>query len=123
MSGLGRWFKRHWKKPDGTAGESKYYSISFPFEGKTRIQATAATTEAAARKELLKKLEEIGRGDYAPGQSQVVIEDLVELLKADYRNNALRSLDDALKKLKPVLAHFRGWRVVNITIQKIDRFI
>ncbi len=123
MSGIGKTFKRKVRQPDGTMGESKHLWISFPFHGKTRRESAHVETEAEARKVLKRRLEEIGRRSYKPNQDRVTLDDLVDLLKADYRNNALLSLNDALKKLKAPLAFFKGYRVSAITVQMVDVYV
>ena len=120
---IGRVFKRKWKKPDGTTGESRFYSISYPWQGGERVESSRLESESQARALLKQRLAEIGRGRFVPNQDRVYISDLLELLKADYRANNQRSLQDALWKLTPVLNYFEGWKVKAITVDKINAYV
>ncbi|HEY5542147.1 MAG TPA: tyrosine-type recombinase/integrase [Candidatus Binatia bacterium] len=120
---IGRVFKRKWKKPDGTMGESRFYSIAYPWQGETRVESSRLESESQARALLKQRLAEMGRGTFVPNQDRVYISDLLELLKADYRANNQRSLQDALWKLTPVLNYFEGWKVKAITVDKINAYV
>jgi len=122
MSGIGRIYRRSWKKADGTLVESHFWTISFPYQGKTRREAVVADTESQAKAALKRKLEEIGRGAYSPHQDKVTLATLVDHLKAKYRDDNKRSLSTALDKLKPVLDFFGGVRSPQITVQKINNY-
>lgn len=74
MSGIGRIFKRKWRKLDGTMVESRFFSIGFPFHGRERVEGTKCETAAAAKQALRRRMEEIGRGEYLPGRSPTVRE-------------------------------------------------
>src|SRR5262245_33214316 len=123
MSGIGRVFKRTYKRDDGSIAESSHYSIEFPHAGKTHREATNATTDSQARLILKRRLDEVGRGSFAPGQDKIYLKDLVELLEAHYRANNRRSLQDVLWKLKAPLSFFANRAVPSIDIRLINAFV
>ena len=112
-----------WMSRQGTSGESRFYSISYPWQGGDRVKSSRFERESQARALLNQRLTEIGRGTFVRNQDRVYISDLLELMKADYRANNQRSLQDALWKLTPVLNYFEGWKVKAITVDKINAYV
>lgn len=121
--GLGRIFKRRWKKPDGSGAESKYWSIGYPFKGAERVESSRSESEVIARRLLKQRLEEIGRGSYVSNQERVYFEDLVKLLKIDYAAHDRRSLSGALWKIKPLEESFGGMKAKTITATRIQVYV
>lgn len=82
MSGIGRIFKRSWKRPDGSVATSRFYSIAFPYKGRERVEGTKCDTEAGARQALRRRLEEVGRSQFLPGKTPTVRDAAAEWLEA-----------------------------------------
>jgi len=122
MRTLGRIFKRSWKKPDGTVAVSPNYSIALFYDGRERVESAKTESEVRARALLRRRIEEMSRGEFKPSQDKVYLRDLLDLLKADYRNNNQRSLQDALWKITPLSAYFEGWKVKAITYDRISAY-
>ena len=120
--GIGNAYRRTYRDSDGTIKQSPYYSIEFPFQGRTRREATKATTEKDAYAILARKLDEINRGSFSPGQDKVFLPELHELVRARYINNNNRSIKDLDWKLKAPLEYFKFDPVKQMTTDKIEGF-
>ena len=122
--GVGKVFRRQWKRKDGTIAESRFFSIGFPHKGRERVESSKSESEGVAWKLLRSRLEEIGRGDWVPGQQRVRFETLIDLLKADYTRKKNRFWDSTvIHKLKPLEARFDGWLCSRIDITAIDKWV
>jgi site-specific recombinase XerD len=119
--GIGRVFKRTWKRPDGTVAESRFWSIAFPFRRRERVESTRVESETQANKLLRKRLEEIGR--YVPKEDRFFFLDMFELLRLDYVRKKNRSWKDADEKIRPLKTYFEHWRARDIDLDAINRYI
>src|SRR6266705_1956510 len=120
---IGRVFRRTWKRPDGTIAESRFWSIAFPYRSREKVESSRLESESQARALLRNRLQEIGRGYYAPRQNRFFVEDMLELLRVDYVRKKNRSWEDAEYKIRPLKAYFQHWRAKDIDIEKIGKYI
>lgn len=88
---IGRVFKRTWKDKNGATHESPNYSIAYWFRGRERVESAHTDSETKANKLLAQRLQEIGKGAFALGQSKFFYPDMVQLMKADYVRKGNRS--------------------------------
>jgi site-specific recombinase XerD len=120
---IGRVFRRTWKRPDGTVAQSRFFSIAFPFRGRERVESSRLESESQAKALLRQRLQEIGRGSYAPQQDRFFFADMRELLRTDYVRKKNRSWTDADEKTRPLKAYFEHTRARNIDNEAIGKYI
>jgi site-specific recombinase XerD len=117
---IGRVFKRTWKDKNGVTRESPNYSIAYWFRGRERVESAHTDSETKANKLLAQRLQEIGKGAFALGQSKFFYPDMVRLMKADYVRKGNRSWEDVFHKIKPLEDSFNFTRAADIDIEKIN---
>jgi site-specific recombinase XerD len=120
---IGRVFKRKWKRPDRTTAESRFFSIAFPFRGREKVESTHFESESQARGVLRQRLQEIGRGSYAPQQDRFFFPDMVEMLRVDYVRKKNRSWESVEHKIKPLNAYFENWRAKEIDNDRLGKYV
>ncbi len=103
----------------------RYYAFD-PVKGK-RIkvqQSTGVTSLRKAKAVRATAVAAVASGKVQPYQAERVrFEDLVELVRADYRTNGKASLDRAERAFKKLEARFGGNKAVEITAKRIDRYL
>ena len=119
LRGNGRIFRRK---------NSAMWWAAYYLRGQEYRQSTGETDEVKAQKFLQHKLKEVGadqigaRTFTTPQAARLRIHDLVESLKADFELRGIASPQN-LSVLKRVDADFGTYRVVELTADKIDRYI
>src|SRR5215475_2154386 len=124
MRGLGRVFRKRFRRPDGTWYEGKVWWIAYPFRGKEQKESSGSERESDARRLLKKRLGEIGRGQFIGGiEERVTFEQLAEDLVRDYEINGLRSV----RSVKLSVAHLRGFfgldKALDITTDRVNIYV
>jgi len=106
MRGMGRVFRKKFRRPNGAWYEGKVWWIGYPYRGKEQKESSGSERESDARRLLKKRLGEIGRGQFIGRvEERVTFEQLAEDLVRDYEINGLRSV----RAVKLSVAHLRGF--------------
>lgn len=105
MKGLGRIFRRRFKRPDGEVYEDPAWWIGFSHRGKEYRESSHSEKESDARKFLKQRLAEVGSGRFIVNEDKLTFEDMVKDLVNDYEVNGKRSLASVNFYLK----HLRGF--------------
>jgi integrase len=119
MRGNGRIFRR----PNSSMWWAAYY-----LRGKEFRESTGTADEVKAGKFLQGKLKEVGadqigaRTFTTPKASRLTVHELLEALKADFKLRGKESSQN-LSVLKRADADFGAYRAVDLTADKIDRYI
>lgn len=119
MRGNGRIFRR----PNSSMWWAAYY-----LRGKEYRESTGETDDVKAGKFLQRKLKEVGADQLGlhkfttPKASRVTIHELTEALKSDFELRGKASAQN-LSVLKRVDADFGTYRAVDLTAEKIDKYI
>jgi integrase len=116
-----RWWIAYWGfRPNGDTGE---------------VRESASTDEDAAEELLKQRLREVAnhrdgiKRFQGPNQERVTVDELLDSLVADYRQREIKSFVKAVGKdgkgghLKPIREHFRGFRALKITPDRIRAYV
>jgi hypothetical protein len=119
---IGRVFKRIYKNKKGEVKTARFYSISFPFRGRERIESTGLTDEKAAKAVLMDRLAVVLGGSYAPGANRWTYADMLELMRQDYILQGHRSWHDVVGKTPPLTSFFELILVKDINAPLINSY-
>src|SRR5262245_37615396 len=124
MRGMGRVFRKKFRRPNGAWYEGKVWWIAYPYRGKEQKESSGSERESDARRLLKKRLGEIGRGQLIGRvEERVTFEQLAEDLVRDYEINGLRSV----RSVKLSVAHLRAFfgfdKALDITTDRINSYV
>ena len=101
----------------------RIWHVGYLHRGKWHRESSHSDNKANAERLLKNRWKEIGKGRFiGPSEDRVTMDDLLEGLKLDYRNNRLRSLPDLEGRLYHLLEAFGGMKAVDVTEDRIERY-
>ena len=113
MSGAGRTYKR-----------GKAWWVDYSFRGKRYRESTGSHRKGDATQLLRKRLAEMGQGKLVgPSEERLVFADLERLIRDDYAVHERKSTQRLNSALNALRAHFGKVRVVDITPNRVSRYI
>jgi len=123
MNGLGRIFKRRFKRENGVVYEDPAWWIAYSHRGKEYRESSHSESEAVARRLLKKRIGEIGAGRVV-GQveEKVTFDEMAEDLTRDYKTNGRRvsAVEFPIKHLR---RSFGFDRALDITTDRIRKHV
>lgn len=122
MRGIGRVFKRRFKRLDGQIYEDPAWYIAFSHRGKEYRESSRSESEAVARRLLKRKLAELNSGRLIVNEDKLTFEDMVNDLVNDYEVNGKRSLASVNFYLKHLRGFFGMDRAVDITPDRVRAY-
>src|SRR4029453_2609127 len=124
MRGMGRVFRKGFRRPDGTWYEGKVWWISYPYKGKEQKESSGSERESDARKLLRKRLGEIGRGKLiGPAEEKVTFEQLARDIITDYEINGKRSVTSVELSIAHLQKFFGLDRALDITTDRVNIYV
>ena len=100
-----------------------FWWIRYSVRGKDFRESSGSEQEADAMRLLKRRWKEVGRGRFiGPSEERVMVDDLLETLELDYRNNERRSLGDLKWRLRHLRAAFGGMRAIDVTGERIEQY-
>lgn len=121
-SGQGYVFRPKYRGADGQQREARVWHIGYSIGGKKYRESSKSRLKRDAVKLLTQRLHERGRGLVGRDIEKVMLADLVELIRTDYRKNRNRSAARLETSIKHLTAAFGGWRVVDVAEPAIDSY-
>jgi hypothetical protein len=121
---MGSVFRPKYRGKDGTPIESAVWWIKYYRHGKAYRESAKSEKETEARKLLKLREGEISKGKL-PGIffERVTFSELAEDIKRDYTLNGMKSLRRLKKCLEHLNGFFDGYRVPQITSDKVKAYI
>ena len=121
---MGSIYKQKKKRADGTIIELPTLWIKYYHNGKMCRESTHTDKERIAKKILADREGQIAAGKFTGLRvEKVLFDELAADYLSDYRINNRKTLGHAERYAKYLLAFFGGWKVVNITSDRISRYI
>lgn len=122
MKGIGRIFKRRFKRPNGMSYENPAWWIAFNHRGREHRESSHSESEVIARRLLKKRLAELNAGRFIVNEDRLSLEDMVKDLVNDYEVNGKRSLASVKFYLKHLEKFFGMDRAVDITPDRVRAY-
>jgi len=121
--GQGRVFRPEYTdKRTGKSKQQKIFWADYSIDGQRVRESTHATTKREALRFLHQRLAERGRGIRRRDVERTTLNDLAELIRADYTKNGRRSVDRMERSVRRLQTFFDGWKAIHITTDAADRY-
>src|SRR5690349_17766588 len=114
--------KRTGRRPRGTGSVYKKGRIWWCKLG-DREESSESTRKEDANELIGKWLREAGNGHVELNARRTMFEDLLEMLKAHYKTNGLRSEASMLDRCKQLERAFTGQRAEQITFDRLNAYV
>lgn len=104
--------------------QGRIWWIDYSFRGKRHRESAGSTRRGDAVKLLRRRMAEMGKGKLiGRSEERVTFEDLAKDIETDYKNNERSSTRRLRTSLGHLGAFFGGSRALNITTDRIRRYI
>ncbi len=105
----------------GKRHENRVWWIQYSIGGQQYRESSGSVVQKDAVRLLHERLAERGQGIARRDLEKVKLDDLADLIRADYRKNNRKSISTLEGRLAHLEDAFGGWRVVDIQEDAIDR--
>jgi integrase len=120
--GSGSVYRPTYQGPDGSTRQQDVWWIAYRTGGKLIRESSKMTMKREAEALLRERLHALGRGQLTIESRSTTVEDLRDLVLADYRNNGRRSADKIAHTFKHLLAHFGERKAATITAADVEAY-